>query len=57
MKPLIVSGVELVEVAETVRTEERKFVEVAKVVVPIAKALLVLSMAKLAAEESAFAVE
>ena len=51
------SGVEFVEVAATVRTEERKLVEVAKVVVPIAKALLVLSMAKLVAEESAVAEE
>ena len=48
---------ELVEVAATVRTEERKFVEVAKVVVPIAKASLVLSMAKLVAEDNAVAEE
>ena len=46
-----------VEVAATVRTEERKLVEVAKVVVPIPKAELALSMAKREAEERAVGEE
>ena len=52
-----------VEVALTVSTPAKGLRDkvvvpvVAKVVVPIAKAVFVLSMAKLAAEESAFAIE
>lgn len=57
MTPLIARAVELVEVAETVRTEERKSVEVAEVVVPIENCEFALSMAKRVADEIALGEE
>ena len=57
MTPLRVRILELVEVAETVRTEEVKLVEVAEVVVPIENCELALSIANNVAEEMAFGEE